>query len=182
MCPSPSQRRKPHPKVHTKSRNEKTAQRESLRGGGADILRTSRGHSCGRPGSKTPGRPSEPWKNKHLGADIHDPNARTSMTPGGAQKNFAQKLRANDLFPEHNERTCLNKFFLINFYWVPDSRHREAGRSFRVARLHAERSWHERCFPWDKFSHEKWSRNFPRNCAHTVVSKMITDRLFSHGH
>ena len=41
----------------------------------------SRGHSYGRPGSKALGRPSKPWKNKHLGADIHHLNARTSMTP-----------------------------------------------------------------------------------------------------
>ena len=34
-----------------------------------------------RPRSKTSGRPPKPWKNKRLGADIHDPNARTSMTP-----------------------------------------------------------------------------------------------------
>ena len=36
---------------------------------------TSRGHSRGRPGSKTSGRTSKPWKNNHLGADIYDPNA-----------------------------------------------------------------------------------------------------------
>ena len=49
------------------------------------------GHSCWRPGSKASSRPSKLWKDKHLGADIHDPNARTSMTPGGCQKNFVQK-------------------------------------------------------------------------------------------
>ena len=57
------------------------------------IPRTSRGHSCG-PRSKTSGRPSKPWKKKHLGADIHDPNTRTSMTPGGAKKASGRKLRA----------------------------------------------------------------------------------------
>ena len=31
-------------------------------------------------------------KNKRLGADIHDPNAQTSMTPGGAEKLLAEKL------------------------------------------------------------------------------------------
>ena len=31
--------------------------------------------------------------------DIHDPNARTSMTPGAANKPRAQKLRADFLFP-----------------------------------------------------------------------------------
>ena len=31
---------------------------------------------------KTLGRPSKLWKNKHLGADVHE-NARTSIIPGG---------------------------------------------------------------------------------------------------
>ena len=61
----------------------KTAQRESFRDRyPADV-----------PGSfvqKISGRPSKPWKNEHLGADIHDPNPRTSMTPAGA-KHFGQK-------------------------------------------------------------------------------------------
>ena len=30
---------------------------------GTDIPRTSGGHLCGRPGSKTSGRPSKTWKN-----------------------------------------------------------------------------------------------------------------------
>ena len=37
--------------------------------------------------SKTSGSPSKPRKKRHLGAAAHDPNARTSMTPG-AQKGF----------------------------------------------------------------------------------------------
>ena len=56
---------------------------------GADIPRTSGGRS-----PKTSGRPSKPWKNKHLGADFHDPNSRTSITPGGAQKLRAENFRA----------------------------------------------------------------------------------------
>ena len=57
---------------------------------GPDIPRTSRSHPCGRPGSKTSGRPSK--QNKHLGADMHDPNARTSMTPSWCkQKSFGLK-------------------------------------------------------------------------------------------
>ena len=32
------------------------------------------------------GQALEPLKNKHLGADVHDPNAWTSMSPGGAKK------------------------------------------------------------------------------------------------
>ena len=52
-----------------------------------------RGYPGGRPGAKTSVRPSKSWKNKHFGADIHDPKARTSMTPRGflklrSEKNF----------------------------------------------------------------------------------------------
>ena len=36
---------------------------------------------------------SQPWKNKHLRADIHDPNARTSMTPGDAKKTSSRKSK-----------------------------------------------------------------------------------------
>ena len=42
-----------------------------------------RGYPGGRPGAKTWVKPSKSWKNKHFGADAHDPKARTSMTPGG---------------------------------------------------------------------------------------------------
>ena len=38
-------------------------------------------------------------KNKHFGADIHDPKARTSMTPGGFKKLRSEKLRAEFSFP-----------------------------------------------------------------------------------
>ena len=63
----------------------------------------SGGISRGRPGviragvgSKTSGRPSKPWKNKHLGVvRIHDPNARTSMIPAGWKNNFGQKTFRN---------------------------------------------------------------------------------------
>ena len=40
----------------------------------------------------------ELWKNKRLGADIHDPNPQTSMTPGGGRKLRAEKLQANFWF------------------------------------------------------------------------------------
>ena len=72
----------------TIGRNEKQSKEKVF---GLDIPRTSRGHSCGRPGSKTSGRPSKPLKNKHLGADVHDPNTRTSMTPAGAKQKIGQK-------------------------------------------------------------------------------------------
>ena len=35
-----------------------------------------RGYPGGRPGAKASVRPSKSWKNKHFGADIHDPKAR----------------------------------------------------------------------------------------------------------
>ena len=49
-----------------------------------------RGYPGGRPGAKTSVRLSKFWRNKHFGADIHDPKARTSMTRGGVQNNFSQ--------------------------------------------------------------------------------------------
>ena len=65
---------------------------------GPDIPRTSRDHSCGCSGSKTSGRSSKPWKNKHLDADIHDQNAQTSMIHGGANKVRAENVRADFSF------------------------------------------------------------------------------------
>ena len=61
---------------------------------GTDIPRTSRGHSRGYPGPKLRSGRSRSWKNKHLGADIHDPKARTSTTPSGFHKLRSEKLRA----------------------------------------------------------------------------------------
>ena len=52
----------------------------------------------GHPGAKTSVRPSRSWKTKHLGADIHDPKARTSITPGVlktfGRKNFGLNFRS----------------------------------------------------------------------------------------
>ena len=59
--------------------------------------RISRGRPHGYPGrrrgAKASVRPSKSWKkkNKHCGADVHDPKARTSMSPGGVLKYFGQK-------------------------------------------------------------------------------------------
>ena len=53
------------------------------------------GHLCSRV--KNSGRPSKPGKNKRLGADMHDPNAWTSMTPrvpNFGQKNFGLVFRS----------------------------------------------------------------------------------------
>ena len=67
-----------HPTVSKKATSRKFS---------ADV----RGLSCGHPGSKTSGRPLKPWKNKHLDAGVHDPNARTSMTPGGYKRTSGRK-------------------------------------------------------------------------------------------
>ena len=50
-----------------------------------------RGYPGGRPGAKTSVRHSKSWNNKHFGADVHDPKARTSMTPGGFKKTSVRK-------------------------------------------------------------------------------------------
>ena len=50
-----------------------------------------RGNLGGRPGAKASVGPSKSWKNKHFGAGIHDPKARTSMTRRGWKKNFGLK-------------------------------------------------------------------------------------------
>ena len=78
-----------------KFRNEKLNSRKE-KVFGPDVLWTSWGHSRGSPGSKISGRPSKPWKNKHLGADIHDPNTRTSVTPGGCtNRGIAKRVVKN---------------------------------------------------------------------------------------
>ena len=67
---------------------KKTAQREVF---GPDVPRTSRGHSCRRPGPKTSERPSKPWKSKHFGANIHRQKRADVHDPRGVQKNFGQR-------------------------------------------------------------------------------------------
>ena len=44
--------------------------------------------------------PPNPGKNKHFGADIHDPKARTSTTLRHFQKLWSEKLRAEFSFPK----------------------------------------------------------------------------------
>ena len=80
------------------SGTKKSAQRESFQEGYPAEIWDSSG-AC--PGSKkTFGRPSKTLENKHLGVDVHDPNARTSMTP--VAKNLrAQKLWADFLVPKN---------------------------------------------------------------------------------
>ena len=60
---------------------------------GTDIPRTSGGHSRGYPGPKFRSGDLKSWKkNQHLGADIHDPKARTSTTPRDFRKLRSEKL------------------------------------------------------------------------------------------
>ena len=67
---------------------------------GTDIPWTSGGHSRGHPGPKLRSGPSKSWKkNKHFGADIHDPKGRTSTTPRDFQKLRSEKLWAEFSFP-----------------------------------------------------------------------------------
>ena len=66
---------------------------------GTDIPRTSRGHSRGYPGPKLRSGPSKSWKNKDLGADIHDPKGWTSTTLRDFQKLRSEKLWAEFSFP-----------------------------------------------------------------------------------
>ena len=62
---------------------------------GTDIPRTSGGHLRGYPGPKLRSGQSKSWKkNKHLGADIHDPKARTSTSLRDFQKLRSEKLWA----------------------------------------------------------------------------------------
>ena len=69
---------------------------------GTDIPQTSGGHSHGYPGPRLRSGRSKYWKkNKHLGADIHDPKARTSMTLRDLQKLRSEKLWAEFHFPTH---------------------------------------------------------------------------------
>ena len=53
-----------------------------------------RGYAGGRLGAKASVRPSKSWKkNKRFGADIHDPKARTSMTPEMFKNQGCLKIR-----------------------------------------------------------------------------------------
>ena len=81
---------------------------------GADIPRTSGGHSRGYPGPKLRSGGSKSWKNKHVSADIHDPKARTS-TLRNFQKLRSEKLWAEFLFP--NKKWSLKGYALkVLFY------------------------------------------------------------------
>ena len=53
---------------------------------------------------KTSVRAVKIWKNKHFGADIHDPKARTSMTLRDFQKLRSEKLWAESSFPKNGPK------------------------------------------------------------------------------
>ena len=93
------------------------------------------GHSGRPPWLKALVRPSKPWKATHLGADIHDPNARWSMTSRGPQSGGSGCLEEGRLglpgqvwelrflpsfpsFPRGNRSSCLGS--LPGFLEVPD--------------------------------------------------------------
>ena len=77
---------------------------------GTDIPRTSGGHSRGYPSPKLRSGRSKSWKNKHLGADIHNPKARTSTTLRDSQKLRSEKLWAEFSFPIFNMAGSLGQF------------------------------------------------------------------------
>ena len=96
---------------------------------GPDILWAS-GRIFG--GEKTSFRPSTSWKNKHLGADIHDINVRTSLGPKDCSQRYrSEKLRAECLFHVHvagvSNRGCgdrslslsrLFQIYLLQFFLI----------------------------------------------------------------
>ena len=73
----------PHP-LGSGSRKDSTRYESFRAGYPADV--PGQKLRAGRLGSKAAGRPSKSWKNRHLDMDVHDPNARTSMTPGACKK------------------------------------------------------------------------------------------------
>ena len=97
---------------------------------GTDIPRTSGGHSRGYPDPKLRSGQSKSWKNKHLGADIHDPKARTSMTLREFQKLRSEKLWAEFSFPMDAVRMWLGRGSDVVRTWL--------GRVFGSGRQSAE--------------------------------------------
>ena len=83
---------------------------------GADIPRTSGGHSRGYPGPKLRSGRSKSWKNKHFSADVRDPKARTSTTLRGFQKLRSEKLRAEFSFPKHGAKFVFLKGIFHSFH------------------------------------------------------------------
>ena len=91
----------------SKSHFSSTKNQPKEDGFGTNIPWTSGGHSRRYPGPKFRSGRSKSWKNKHLGADIHDPKVRTSITLRDFQKLWSEKLRADFLFSNFMKpRTC----------------------------------------------------------------------------
>ena len=82
---------------------------------GTDIPRTSGGHARGYPGPKLRSGRSKSWKNKHFGADIHDPKARTSTTLRGFQELRSEKLWAEFSFPMVVEACAAENYRSLTF-------------------------------------------------------------------
>ena len=82
-----------------KLRNEKSAQRGSLGDGYPADIRGSFARISRRKTSVRALKMLE--KNKHLGADIHDPKARTATTLRDFQKLRSEKLWAEFSFPKN---------------------------------------------------------------------------------
>ena len=95
----------------TTLKNEKAAQRVSFWDGYPADIRGSFAR-ISRP--KTSVRALKSWKNRHLGADIHDPKARTSTTLRDFQKLRAEKLWAKFLCPKiRNGKNSPKRKFLL---------------------------------------------------------------------
>ena len=86
---------------------------------GTDVPRTSGGHSRGCPGPKLRSGRSKSWKNKHLGADIHDPKARTYTTLRDFQKLRSEKLWGLNFRP-HTLSTLVAPYGAILRYYRYD--------------------------------------------------------------
>ena len=89
---------------------------------GTDVPRTSGGHSRGYPGPKLRSGRSKSWKNKHFGADIHGPKARTSTTLRDFQKLRSEKLWAEFSFPNlfwAKNPQKISTLFPTMFFFIP---------------------------------------------------------------
>ena len=91
-------------RAREKKSRTKTQPKEQV--SGTDTPCTSEGHSRRYPGPKLRSGRSKFRKNKHFGADIHDPKARTSTTLSDFQKLRSEKLWAEFSFPRNGVEDC----------------------------------------------------------------------------
>ena len=120
--------------------------------------------SHGLPGSETSGRLSKPWNNKHLRADIHDPNARTSMTPAECKKkNFGQKNFGLILRSLKKPESCSCNIQMILFDFFPTAA--QCVLSCRPATHEQQRAMTNHFWPTSRFHPipfplwERWGSN-----------------------